>query len=62
MEIEIKKKETSLEILLNKDRIWIKIKNYIYLIIFLIIFLIILLIIILIFNYCIFIKLQNHTI
>ena len=30
--------------LLNKDRIWIKIKNYIYLIIFLIIFLLIILI------------------
>ena len=46
--------------LLNKDRIWIKIKNYIYLIIFLIVFLIIILIITLSLNLSIFIKLKNQ--
>ncbi len=45
--------------LLNKDRIWIKIKNYIYLIIFLIIFLIIILIATLILNSCILFKLNS---
>jgi hypothetical protein len=47
--------------LLNKDRIWIKIKNYIYLIIFLIIFLIIILISTLVLNSCILFKLNTNS-
>ena len=53
--------ESNLE-LLNKDRIWIKIKNYIFFIIFLIVFLIILLVILLIINTLIFLKIKTPTI
>ena len=47
---------------LNKDRIWIKIKNYVYFIIFLIIILIILIVIILFLLIYIFIKTKMNVI
>ena len=58
----MEKKNTASNLdLLNKDRIWVKIKKYIYLIIFLIIFLIVLLIMCVILNISVFVKLKNHA-
>ena len=54
------KKDPSVLKLFNKDKIWTRVKNYIYITIFLIVFLILILLFLCFLNYTLYSKITNY--